>query len=108
MTLQSYIGLAGIITGWVTIIIAIAINSWFEITRNALSDLGALTVEENLVFNIELAIAGIFALAYTFYLDSSIKNKLAFFSSGIYFVATVHLILIALSQKASNRTGLFQ
>lgn len=97
-----YLGIISMIIGWITIVAAILINPWFNFMEGALSDLGALNVSNSYIFNSGLALSGILAMAYAIYLALSIGNKLATFGSGVFFIASSHLLLIAVFPEGTE------
>jgi len=90
-----FFGITAIGIGWLTILTSIMLNPWFSFYKNALSDLGALGVEYNFVFNYGLGVAAIFAIAYGFYLLTCLDGKLAAFASSFFILGSIHLLLIA-------------
>jgi hypothetical membrane protein len=97
-----YLGIISMMIGWITIVAAILINPWFNFMEGALSDLGALNVANSYVFNSGLALSGILAMAYAIYLALSIGNKVATFGSGVFFIASSHLLLIAVFPEGTE------
>jgi len=95
MSLFRYFGVLALAVGWVTILASIMLNPWFSITRNALSDLGALGLERAWVFNLGLAVSGVFAALYSIYLIWAVKSKLEILASSIFLLSAIHLIMIA-------------
>jgi len=93
---MKYLGLAAILVGWITIATAIAFNPWFSLSRNALSDLGAIGVRNAWIFNSGLIIAGVLALLYSMYLLLASRSRLGILASSIFFLSAIHLILIGL------------
>lgn len=89
-------GLISVTAGWITIIASIAVNPWFSIFRNALSDLGNISLETRHVFNIGIFIASVFGILYSIYLIACLKSRLGVVSSSIFLVGAVHLTLISL------------
>ncbi len=91
-----FFGVLALMIGWLTIIASISLNPWFSITRNALSDLGAVDVKYNFVFNYGLGAASIFAIVYSFYLLARLSGKLTALASSLFLLGAIHLLLIAL------------
>ena len=89
--LMCFSGLIALATGLLTIILAISMNPWFSLERNALSDLGALGIPNNYVFNTGLMITSIFMLTYSIYLVSIINNKIGIIGSSLLILAYIHL-----------------
>lgn len=80
--------------GWITIILAISINPWFSLAKNALSDLGAVGRENAWIFNSGLILAGTIAALYSIYLITSARSKLEILASTIFLMSSIHLIMI--------------
>ena len=89
-----YFGVIALSVGWITIILAINVNPWFSLARNALSDLGAIGRENAWIFNSGLILAGIIAALYSIYLIASSRGKLEILASTIFLMSSIHLILI--------------
>jgi hypothetical membrane protein len=89
-----YFGVIALSVGWITIILAISVNPWFSLARNALSDLGAIGRENAWIFNSGLILAGIIAALYSIYLIASSRGKLEILASTIFLMSSIHLILI--------------
>lgn len=87
-------GLIALVIGLIAIILAISMNPWFSLERNALSDLGALSIPSNYVFNTGLMITSIFMLIYSIYLVSVINSKVGIVGSSLLLLASIHLFLI--------------
>jgi len=102
LRISCFLGVVAIAVGWVTIISSIAVNPWFSVTTNALSDLGAITVGNRMLFNVGLAVAGMLSLGYTCCLVNSARNKLGVFAAGVYSLASVHLLLIAVFPEGTG------
>jgi hypothetical membrane protein len=80
--------------GWIMIILAISVNPWFSLARNALSDLGAVGRENAWIFNSGLIAAGIIAALYSIYLINMARGKLEVLASTIFIMSSIHLVLI--------------
>ena len=91
-----FFGIFALLIGWVTIAISITLNPWFSITKNALSDLGALGIRYNFVFNYGLGLASIFAIIYSFYLLTHLSGRLTMLASSFFLLGVTRLLLIAL------------
>lgn len=87
-------GLIALIIGSLTIILAISMNPWFSLERNALSDLGAIDILNNYVFNMGLMITSIFMLIYSIYLILILNNKIGIVGSSLLLLASIYLFLI--------------
>ena len=91
-----YLGILALAIGWLTIIISAALNPWFSLTRNALSDLGAIGVKNAWIFNLGITVAGILATLYSMYLIWASKSRLEVLASSIFLFSALHLILIGI------------
>jgi len=89
-----YFGVLALAVGWLTIIGSAALNPWFSLTRNALSDLGAMGVENAWMFNLGITVAGILATLYSTYLIWISRSRLEVLASSILLFSALHLILI--------------
>jgi len=89
-----YFGVLALAVGWITIILAISINPWFSLAKNALSDLGAVGRENAWIFNSGLILAGTIAALYSIYLITSARSKLEILASTIFLMSSIHLIMI--------------
>ena len=81
-------GITSPIIAFATIALSISLHPWFRWADNALSDLGAIGVHYNIIFNLGLILAGIFGLVFTLGLPWNIKRKMGlagvvFFGAGI-------------------------
>lgn len=93
--LLRFFGIASIIIGWVTIVLGILLHPWFSLSRNALSDLGALSVPNNYVFNLGLMLSSTLAFLYSLHLIKSL-NKLGCVGGVFLLIASVNLFLVGL------------
>lgn len=91
-----YFGILALAVGWITIIMAVSANPWFSLTRNALSDLGAVGRSTAWIFNWGITAAGALALLYSIYLIASSRGKLETLASTIFLLSSFHLTLIGL------------
>lgn len=96
MKVTYFLGPLALITTWITIICAIVANPWFNLYENALSDLGAVNLETNYIFNYGLILAGILFGTYSSSLEKITKNRISSVASGIALIAAAHLIMIAI------------
>ncbi|MEM0053063.1 MAG: DUF998 domain-containing protein [Nitrososphaeria archaeon] len=96
MKVTYFLGPLALISAWITIICAIIVNPWFNLYENALSDLGAINLETNYIFNYGLIITGILFGVYSSSLEKITKNRISAIASGISLIAAAHLIMIAI------------
>ncbi|MGQ9781283.1 MAG: DUF998 domain-containing protein [Nitrososphaeria archaeon] len=102
MKYTCYLSLLAIVVAWLAIIISITVNPWFDVTEGNLSQLGALEVKYSYIYNFGLTAAGILISIQASYLVNFTKNKIGAFAAGIYFLAAVHLIVVALYPSGSG------
>jgi len=83
------------IVALLTVALAIITHPWFSFTKNAISDLGAIGVEQNYILNVGLAISGTLALifAHGVYVDQ--RTSLGKFGAILFMLGAASLILIA-------------
>ena len=91
-----YLGIAALIVAWGAIVIAIIINPWWNIMEGNLSQLGSSKVIHSYIYNWGLILSGILFAIFANSLIDSTKSRLGAFSAGIYFIASVHLMLVAI------------
>ncbi|RLI02562.1 hypothetical protein DRO30_02460 [Candidatus Bathyarchaeota archaeon] len=94
-SLLRFSGIIAIIIGWVTIFLAAFLHPWFLLEKNALSDLGALNVPDNHIFNFGLMLSSIPIFLYGLYLAKNL-NKLGCTGGVFLVIASVSLFLIGL------------
>jgi len=95
-TISRMAGFLAPIVAFVAIAIAIAAHPWFSFTENAISDLGAMSVEDNYILNNGLIIAGILAVIFSYGLYKDQKSALGKLGVIIFIIASISLILIGL------------
>lgn len=103
--LLKYFGLITFFTAFVGISIAIALNPWFDLTKNALSDLGRVGREYSYIFNYTLIFSSLFAIAYSFYIHRLVPNKLGCITTGIYIVGAFSLMAIGIFPEGTKLHG---
>ncbi len=96
------LGVIAIMIGWVTIIISISLHPWFSLYDNALSDLGAIWVSSNSVFNVGIMMASFFALAYGCNLTLKLKRPLGRVGGAFFCLSSVFLMLVALFPEGTK------
>lgn len=100
-----YFGITAFLIAFIGIAISIAINPWFKLTSNALSDLGRVGLNNNYIFNYTLIISSIFAMFFSLYLANIFKSKIGFISLGVYLVAVAHLAMTGLFPEGTKPHG---
>ena len=100
-----WLGLTVVALSFATIGFAIAANPWFNLFRNALSDMGRVGLETAYVFNIGLLITSFAGMGYAYCLANIFRRRISVFLAGIYFVAAVFLMLIALFPEGTSPHG---
>ena len=94
--LGRYLGLAAAINAWIFIYISISVNPWFDLYRDALSDLGTLDANQPWIYNVGLMISGALLILYTVYLVYTSNNKVEVVGSGYIAIAGIFLALIGI------------
>jgi hypothetical membrane protein len=89
------LGPLALIMAWATIIVSITVNPWFNLYKNALSDLGAVGLGTNYIFNTGLILTGIVFAIYAGFLERVSRNRVSAMASGIAILSAAHLIMIA-------------
>ncbi|MGB9726925.1 MAG: DUF998 domain-containing protein [Nitrososphaeria archaeon] len=89
------LGPLALIIAWATIVVSIMVNPWFNLFKGALSDLGALGLGTNYIFNTGLILTGIVFAIYAGFLGRVSKNRVSAMASGVAILAAAHLIMIA-------------
>ena len=95
-------GLIAIAIGWTTIIVTSAVHPCFSIFKNALSDLGALDVPDNYIFNVGITLASIFALIHGVFLVYVFKRTTIRLSGALLALSALFLMLIALYPEGTS------
>jgi len=101
-----YSGLLAFVIAYVFILASILINPWFNLFKNALSDLGRLGLENSYVFNAGLILAALIALTYIPSLLNFFKSRVGYMSTGVFFVAILHLLLVGVFPEGTKPHGL--
>lgn len=100
-----YSGLLAFVIAYVFIFVSILINPWFNLFKNALSDLGRLGLENSYVFNTGLILAALTAFTYIPSLLNFFKSRVGYMSVGVFFVALLHLLLIGVFPEGTEPHG---
>lgn len=100
-----YNGLLAFIIAYVFILASISVNPWFDLFKNALSDLGRLGLENNYIFNTGLIVAALTALTYVPSLLNFFRSKIGYMSVGVFLVAIFHLLLIGIFPEGTKPHG---
>ncbi|MBC7090521.1 MAG: DUF998 domain-containing protein [Nitrososphaeria archaeon] len=69
------LGPLALIIAWATIFVSIMVNPWFNLFKGALSDLGALGLGTNYIFNTGLILTGIVFAIYAGFLERVLRNR---------------------------------
>lgn len=93
------------VIAYVFIITSILINPWFNLFRNALSDLGRVGLENNYIFNMGLILAALVALTYIPSLLSFFKSRVGYMGVGVFLIAILHLLLIGVFPEGTRYHG---
>lgn len=97
-----YFGLLSFIVAFLGITISVYLNPWFDVTKNALSDLGRVGLETSFIFNSSLFISSILALLYAYHLLSAIPGKLGCIGIGVYVVGIFSLMAISIFPEGTK------
>lgn len=100
-----YNGLLAFVIAYVFILVSISVNPWFDLFKNALSDLGRLGLENSYIFNTGLIIAALTALTYVPSLLNFFRSKIGYMSVGVFLVAIFHLLLIGIFPEGTKPHG---
>ena len=92
--LTCYLGIISYVMGAVTIGAAIAVNPWFNVWTDALSDMGRVGLSTAWVFNTGLMITAIVSMAYVACLIKVFKKPLTHLAAGVYLVGAANLFLV--------------
>ncbi|MCS7112240.1 MAG: DUF998 domain-containing protein [Ignisphaera sp.] len=91
-----FLGIAAAISAWLTILLSILQNQWFDLYKHALSDLGDPKANKPWIYNGGLIIVGAMTCVYSFYIVYRSSNKGHAFASALIFTAGVFLALIGI------------
>ncbi|MCL4343639.1 MAG: DUF998 domain-containing protein [Thaumarchaeota archaeon] len=102
------VGLAGVISAWITVLVSILINPWFSITNNALSDLGGggplnghpYPTYPN-VYNLGLIITSIIILIFCILVIKNSRNKLEITGGSFFMISALFLALIGIYHEGT-------
>ncbi|MHA1860310.1 MAG: DUF998 domain-containing protein [Candidatus Asgardarchaeia archaeon] len=82
--------------------LAIYTHSWFSFDRNALSDLGAIWVPDNYIFNLGLITSGLMAIPFFIAIFYYFKDPIGKMGSIIFLTAILSLISIGLFPEGTS------
>ncbi|MCD6380865.1 MAG: DUF998 domain-containing protein [Candidatus Odinarchaeota archaeon] len=82
--------------------LAIYTHPWFSFDKNALSDLGAIWVPDNYIFNVGLIISGLMAIPFFLVLFYHFKDFIGKIGSIVFLMAIVSLISIGLFPEGTS------
>jgi len=91
-----YLGVLGGAIAWAAIIMSIILSPWWDIWTGNLSQLGSVERPYSYVYNTGLTIAGIIFGIYSVSLIDVTKSRVGALASGIFLIASVHLIGVAI------------
>ncbi len=83
-----------ILSGWITISVAIYASPWFDLFSGAISDMGRLGLPTAYLLNDGLMITSLLMMAYSVFLLRFMRLSLGHFSAG-FFLASFYLFLIS-------------
>ncbi|MEM4468763.1 MAG: DUF998 domain-containing protein [Candidatus Nezhaarchaeales archaeon] len=87
-------GVSAAILAWLMILLSISRNSWFDLFKHALSDLGGPRAFDPWIYNAGLFVVGMITSIYALYLAYSSTSKIALYASAFLFIAGIFLALI--------------
>jgi hypothetical membrane protein len=96
-----YFGLMAAVSAWVVILTCIFINPWFNLFRNAFSDLGGPKATDPWIYNYGLVGVAVLVLAYSVQLAVLANNKLETMGSAFAMVASFFLALIGVYHEGT-------
>lgn len=100
--LTCYSGLISYVMGVGTIGAAVAVNPWFNVWTDALSDMGRVGLSTAWVFNTGLMTAAIVGMLYVVCLLKVFKGSLAHLAAGVYLVAVGNLFLVGMFPEGTK------
>jgi len=89
-----YTGIMAAAIAWIFISISIYVNPWFDLWRDALSDLGVEGANMPWIYNYGLITTGLVIMLYSAYLVYSSRGRLEAVGSGYVFIGGIFLALI--------------
>ncbi|BFH72958.1 DUF998 domain-containing protein [Sulfurisphaera javensis] len=102
------VGLIGILSAWVTILISALLNPWFSITHNALSDLGGGGPQyehpyptDPLVYNGGLIITAIIIFIFSILVVKYSRNKVEVVGGSFFMISALFLALIGIYHEGT-------
>jgi hypothetical membrane protein len=94
--------LFSLIVAWSVIILSIHMTPWFDIYKNALSDMGTPDSPSRNIFNNGLIFTGIIALSLPIFASLSSRSRWGQASAGVFLLAVIHLILIGIYPEGTG------
>jgi len=95
-------GLLAPIVAFLSIALAILTHPWFSLTDNAISDLGALDVEDNYILNIGLIVSGLLGIVFACGLYESLTSNLGKAGSIILLFGCLSLFLVGVFPEGTE------
>jgi len=96
MSLYRYAGLLSPVIALASIAIAILTHPWFSFTENAISDLGALSVDYNYILNYGLIVSGALGVIFSVGLYRVMKSSISKLGSFLVLLGCIFLVLVGL------------
>ncbi|MGC8973841.1 MAG: DUF998 domain-containing protein [Thermoproteus sp.] len=97
-----YMGLVASATFWLTALASISVNSWFDISRNAFSDLGGPRAAYPWIYNDGLITAAAFLGLFSVHVVSSSSNKLEAVGGAYLSISAIFLALIGIYHEGTR------
>jgi len=109
-----YFAYLAILSSWITILISIHYNPWFNLARNPLSDLGGGNLlyghpspKYPFIYNFGMIMTGSFMILFGTYIIYISKNKIENSGGTIFSISGLFLILIGISDLLPALKGEF-
>jgi hypothetical membrane protein len=96
------LGVTSPILAWIVIILAWKMNPWFNVLRNAYSDLGGSAASDPWIYNYGLVVVGVIMSFYGILLACWIKGKIGVIGASYLALAGVFLVLIGIFHEGTR------
>ncbi|AEA13531.1 hypothetical protein TUZN_2073 [Thermoproteus uzoniensis 768-20] len=97
-----YMGLVASAAFWLTALASISVNPWFDISRNAFSDLGGPRAAYPWIYNDGLILAAAFLGLFSVHVVSSSSNKLEAVGGAYLSISAIFLALIGIYHEGTR------
>ncbi|RLF94442.1 hypothetical protein DRN45_03380 [Thermococci archaeon] len=102
---RKFLGICGILApviAFIAISLSIYMHPWFSWRENALSDLGALGVTYNTIFNMGLIVTALVSLIFASGLPKITKDKIGRAGNLFFVISIVFLLLIGIFPESTS------